>query len=420
MVTYAQLRAAKPDRWLGAADDLLTVAKQAERTVSGIHANGIRALDEHWSDATGSLARATLTAVADRMVNLAVLVRGAATALYSLGEAIAIAQREAEAAVEFAYELGLTVDGNGRVGFPPDYLAHADIRLRVLERTQGMIADALTAAAQADQSCVDALERVAVDPDLISKENAQARQSDAGRMALQELRNQLPDGLNPQQVEQWWQALTERQRENLMRAVPVELCNLPGFPESVKKQLTDDGRGYDPVQTVRWALANAGNSDIDVFSNNCANFVSHALRNGGLEDKSSLWNPTTRSGGNWGTSLSGNLNVASGAGLTHTRSWYNADAQRRFFLDHGGARITPESAKPGDIVYFNHADGPAENPDGKSFHTAVVTAVLPDGEVLYTQHNPNVANLSLQGRLPTRADADGGQDFTIMRPKQTW
>ncbi|MCG5432529.1 hypothetical protein LV457_09520 [Mycobacterium sp. MYCO198283] len=52
--------------------------------------------------------------------------------------------------------------------------------------------------------------------------------------------------------------------------------------------------------------------------------------------------------------------------------------------------------------------------------TAVVTAVLPDGEVLYTQHTPAAINLDVQDRLPIIEQGEGAQTVTVVRPQQTW
>jgi hypothetical protein len=46
--------------------------------------------------------------------------------------------------------------------------------------------------------------------------------------------------------------------------------------------------------------------------------------------------------------------------------------------------------------------------------------VLPDGQVLYTQHTPGAANYSVQDRLPMIEQGEGAQTITIVRPKETW
>lgn len=50
----------------------------------------------------------------------------------------------------------------------------------------------------------------------------------------------------------------------------------------------------------------------------------------------------------------------------------------------------------------------------------MVTAVLPDGEVLYTQHSTNAENLDLQAREPIHQHDEGDQHIEYVRPKQTW
>ncbi|WP_067684178.1 amidase domain-containing protein [Nocardia miyunensis] len=419
MVTFVDLRDAKPQLWQTAADDMLAVSKQTERTADNIHDNGIKELSESWPDKTGDRARDVLVKIANRMVNASTLSRGATTALDTLQDAVGIAQCELTGAVQRAGQLGLSVDGNGRVTIPKGAVPDALMFLEMVE-VQRTIDDAVEAATQADQACVDAINAVSVDPDAIDAAQAQARQATAVQKALEALRDSLPDGLTEAQVAEWWAGLTPEQQQALMRAVPVELCNLRGIPEDVKNGLRDDGRGYDPTKTVAWALAHADDTSIDVFDNNCANFASHSLREGGLRDKMDFSSWGTLDDDNWGTSAAGDMGVPFIEGKTHTESWYNSDAQRKFFLAHGGSEVPVAQAKPGDVVYFNYDDGPGDHPDGVSHHTAVVTAVLPDGEVLYTQHTPGAANQSLQDRLPVGEQREGRQSVTIVRPKETW
>ncbi|GAA5088392.1 amidase domain-containing protein [Nocardia iowensis] len=419
MATFAELRDAKPDLWQSAADDLLAISKQTERTADNIHANGVKPLEDSWPDKTGSLARGVLTRVANRMVNASIMSRGAMSALDVLQDAVAIAQRQLSAAVNYATAAQLSVDANGRVVIPPDIPFEPSLYISQMN-AQRMIDDAIEAATQADQACVEAIAAVSVDPDDVTKAQAQAHQSTAVHKALEALRNTLPDGLSPMQVREWWQSLTPQQQKDLMRAVPVELAKLDGIPEDVKKSLRDDGRGYDPVNAVSWALAHANDTGIDVFNNNCANFASHALRAGGLKDKMDFWSWGTLDSDNWGTSPAGDVGVPFIEGKTHTESWYNSDSQRKFFLENGGTQVSVSDARPGDIVYFDYNDGPGGHPDGVSHHTAIVTAVMPDGEVLYTQHTPGASNQSLQNRLPMVEQGEGRQNITVVRPKETW
>ncbi|MGC4961704.1 amidase domain-containing protein [Gordonia sp. DT101] len=413
------MRDARPALWETAADDILNVSKQAERTADNIHANGVAPLKDDWPDHTGAQARGTLTQCANRMTNAGVLARGVSTALDTLEDAIGIAQRMLTAATTFATSRSLTVDGSGRVSISPDASVDDPLGIALsLAEAQSMIDDAIEAASQADQSCVDAIAACAVDPDSVSTDEARTRQSTAVQAALQEMRNLLPDGQSPAAVRAWWDGLTAEQQMQLRRAVPVELHDLDGVPDDIKQRLTDTGHGYNPVETVRWAIANAQNEDIDVFGNNCANFASRSLEAGGLDEKMDAWAGSLDSR-NWGRSPAGEDDLIPGIeGKTHTKSWYNSDAQREFFLTNGGHEVPSNQAMPGDVVYFNYAQ---PHPSGDvSHHTAVVTGVLPDGQVLYTQHTPGAANLSVQDRLPMIEQNEGQQSITIVRPSEIW
>lgn len=71
--------------------------------------------------------------------------------------------------------------------------------------------------------------------------------------------------------------------------------------------------------------------------------------------------------------------------------------------------------KPGQAMSYSHPTG-----DDVSHHTAVVTAVLPDGQVLYTQHTPGAVDQSLQDRLPMISQGEGQQTPVIVRPEESW
>lgn len=118
------------------------------------------------------------------------------------------------------------------------------------------------------------------------------------------------------------------------------------------------------------------------------------LRAGGLDykGKSTLddngWGQSKA--GEWGWNTPDIPGLPEVKGLSHTRSWFNSEAQEEFFLRDGGE------------------------------HAALVTGVLPDGEVLYTQHTPGAQGSSLQGRVPNLEQNEGRQQITVVRPKQTW
>jgi hypothetical protein len=238
------------------------------------------------------------------------------------------------------------------------------------------------------------------------------------------MRNQLPDGLTSQQQTEWWNALTPEQQQDFMKAVPLDLYHLQGIPASVKTQLEAGDRGYNAMQSLRYARDHWNDTSGDIFQNNCAHLVSQALHAGGLGYQGN----TTLDDNGWGRSKKGEWEWNSPdlpgpeiEGLSHTDSWFNAEAQEEFFLRNGGESVGVADARPGDIVYFDYADGAGVGePDGQAHHAAVVTGVLPEGEILYTQHTPGAENSSLQGRLPNTEQVEGEQQIIVVRPRRTW
>lgn len=432
MVTFSELRQADPKLWQTAADDLLAASKQAERTAHNIHANGIKKLQDNWADHTGAQAQSTLTKVANRMVNTGVLARGATTALDTLQDSIEVAQRSLTSALEHARTSGVVVSADGSLNVMPNATnSEADKAKSAMPAIRSAIDDAVQAATEADQLCVHALNEVSVDPDSISVQDAQNRQATAVKDALHSIRDQLPDGQSEEAVRRWWNGLSPEQRSMFKKSVPVELSELRGIPQDVIDELDNRSGGYSPLQAVRWAKENESNRTFDTFKNNCANFVSRALSAAGLQQDSNpqpdgdadqwgKWGlsmvPGMQSSDNQNPSLLDRLQESEG----YSRSWYNSDAQRRFFLSHGGSEVGPLDARPGDVIYFNYESPDNPEPAGTSHHAALVTAVLPNGEVLYTQHEPAATNLSSQGRLPMIEQNEGRQSVHIVRPRQTW
>jgi hypothetical protein len=99
------------------------------------------------------------------------------------------------------------------------------------------------------------------------------------------MQDTIPTGATPDEVTNWWNQLTPQQQFDLERACPVQLYDLAGIPKQVQDQLARTDRGYDSVTAVRWALAHVNGTSVDVFDNNCANFVSNALYNAGMPYK---------------------------------------------------------------------------------------------------------------------------------------
>ena len=71
------------------------------------------------------------------------------------------------------------------------------------------------------------------------------------------------------------------------------------------------------------------------------------------------------------------------------------------------------------VDYEQQGPNPAIE-QGKTHHAAVVTAVMPDGEIKYTQHSDSYQNVSIQGRLPHETESEGLQNLRFVRPEPDW
>ena len=57
---------------------------------------------------------------------------------------------------------------------------------------------------------------------------------------------------------------------------------------------------------------------------------------------------------------------------------------------------------------------------GLDFYAAIVTAVLPDGTILYTQQGEHMLNGSLTSRAQHIAEGEGNFSATFVRPRKNW
>ncbi|MEV0333296.1 amidase domain-containing protein [Nocardia sp. NPDC050717] len=413
-----QLRYADPGKWQAAANDLLAAAKDCEEAVAEIHANGTRRLEESWPDYLGEIVRGRIVGVTGKLEEIGVLLRGAVTALDTLEDAARIAQSQASSAISAGTVAGLRLEGESFV-VPTD---HPDPDAAEDDRTRcnALIKDAVDAATRADEEVAGALRKLAISVDSSSLDEAIKQQSAAVTDALDAIRETLPAGQSPDVVAQWWNSLSVERRQDLMLAVPVELHNLDGIPESVKTEL-EGSNGYNAVKAVEFARAHANDTSIDIFENNCANFVSTTMSAAGLDSKGTLttdddgWNHSRTAGMDFDPPGPGSLQ-----GLSYTDTWYNAEAQKKFFLDNGAQDVGVQGAKPGDVIYWEHTQNVGSYSPGEAHHTAIVTGVLPNGDVLYTQHTTNGKDFSLTDRVGF-ANQDGGtQNIRVIRPKETW
>ncbi|MFD4406295.1 hypothetical protein ACFWPH_26400 [Nocardia sp. NPDC058499] len=317
---------ADPPKWQAAADDLLAAAKDCEEAVTAIHANGSRRLEESWTDYLGEIARNRISDVTGKLEEVAVLLRGAVTALDTLEDAARIAQGQASSAISAGAVAGLRLEGDILV--VPEGHHDPDTALDDCNRYNTLIKDAIDAANRADQEVADALRKLSINVDTATLEDATAQQSAAVTDALDAIRETLPQGQPPDVVEAWWNSLSVERREQLMLAVPVELHELEGIPDSVKNEL-EGSNGYNAVAAVEFAREHADDTSIDIFENNCAHFVSTTLAAAGLDPKGDM---TTDSDG-WNRSRTAGIDFdppgpGSLQGLSYTDTWFNAEKQK--------------------------------------------------------------------------------------------
>jgi hypothetical protein len=226
-----------------------------------------------------------------------------------------------------------------------------------------------------------------------------------------------PQGTRPDAVAAWWNSLTSAEQTALENAVPLSLYHLNGIPDSVKSQLSGNGP-VNRMTVVQYAEENYGNTSLDWSSigDDCTIFASDALKAAGL--------PTTDS---WDAS-DDIFNIFHGfAPDSHssTPSWTVAQQLHNYLTaDQPGGTNGPvghevptSQAKPGDVIFFETDPNNTVERDGPNtiFHTAIVTAVLPNGDVLYTQHSDGYENLSLAGRQEFLRESYGPNQPVIVQ-----
>ncbi len=427
LVTFAQLRDAKPQLWIPAADDLRKAGSQCTRVEEDIHRNGVQPLDEHWPDHVGQLAVSALKKVATAAETVSIMAGAAAEPVDALAHAITIAQSELQSGVRLAEANRLTVDATtGSVALPQQLGQDNPITLLLLQQqAQQMIDDAIEAATQANDICAEQLKTASgmTADHSTTPEQAQEAQKTIVQKSLEEIRDTLPDGLTAAQVAAWWNGLTAKDRFDLERACPTELMSLNGIPDDVKKAIDRPELGYSSAGTVAYAKSNWDNRDLDWNGkDNCTNFVSTSLRyGGGMETKDVDGWPRDHSNADaWTDGGLGGSPAGRPELQTYSASWGGAQNNHDFFKNHGTTVTNPGEVRPGDLLYWTSAHDSADVHAGETHHAAIVTAVLPDGQVLYSQHTSPGRDLSLGGRLEGFEKAFGKQTIEIIRPKADW
>lgn len=417
MVDFAALRRADPAALHRAADGWVELSKDSWQAVNDLHDNGIGPLKEDWQDRVGQAAGRKLAEQADILESGADITRGVAMVVDGLASSLEYAQRVLTQALELASTYQLEVDGAGTVSTTGEVTSESLTRMN---EVSDLIREALREARQADDQASAELRKLGAATCQTDPEKALDQlQGEASQTELDMLAGDIPDGRDPALVSRWWASLTPEQQKQLELAEPVKLANLPGVPDAVKEDLRGGpGRKWDRVQMVEWVLAhwNDESGDFD-DENNCTNFASEALFRAGVHMKGN-W---TVEGDAWNRGRDPGWLGLGIIGQQHSHAWGGAQNLHDFMVGNGGREVPPGEVKPGDLVFLE--DDNDQNPDlkpGTIHHTAVVTAVTPDGDIRYSQHNDSRKNVSLDGRSGHEAQSEGRQKIHYVRVEPDW
>lgn len=413
MVSFAQLRDARPALCQKASDGWLAAANHAANCANEIRNKGVGPVDDHWQDKVGRQAGATLADLANRFEVASDEMRGAVMVLDALSESIGYAQSALRGVLNYAKQVGLKISDDGKVDLLPStspvYLITVQERLN----------EVLREATQADQKAAGELKRIQGAVGLNDPIKAvQQDQQMASHTQMAILAADIPTGKDPLTVGSWWKSLTPQQQQQLLMAEPTVIAGLDGIPADVRNSLHGDGK-YDRVKLVQYALDHWNDKGIDTFDNNCANFVSTALHESGVRYKDDgLWG--TLDGNNWVKGAQTGIPGIDSHDYSHSASWAQANKLHDFLTGNGSRQVPLNQVKPGDVIFFDQNSPNPEIPQGQIHHAAVVTAVTPDGDIKYTQHSDNAQNLSLNGRELHEETAEGQQKVVAVRVHPNW
>lgn len=429
MLTVNQVKDSSPDKWGDAEEALARMSKDMNEAAEGLYDRAGGMLKGFWTDANGKRAHARVTELAGSYTVLAMLLRAACTVLTGLDLSLGTCRNTLNELLSQATEYGFSVADDGTVELSSEQPPPANPTLAIVKAKsiQAGLKDALSDATRIDEQAAHTLgdERMTrldfdkdgdVDEDDINGHRDKDQTLDmSSQAALQEILAAMPLDETEQKQRRWWNSLSKEEQQMYMNAAPLEVAGMKGVPGDVKSQMSgSDELGYDRLRLLQYAQDNWDNEDIDNMENNCTNFVSRALENAGLDHKGTF----TFQDDSWGHGLwtDGPWGPNPGA---YTDSWGGADAQHDLFVRSGSKEIPQGDVRPGDIAYWSQA-GAGKNPAGVEHHAAIVTGVLPNGDVLYTQHSGNREDQSLAARLPYNNVQEGDQNIRFVRVEQTW
>ncbi|WP_406478221.1 amidase domain-containing protein [Streptomyces platensis] len=418
MVTYSELISAHPRKWKDAADDWAALAKYALNAANDVREQGAKPLADNWADEVGTAAAGDFVKLANQLESAYDLLLSVKMVMEGMHTSLDTAMSTACQITDLSRAHGLPVGDDGMPLECPAPNAGAD-KQQAYNDIVALREQALRQATEADEKTAAELYRLAGMTGISDPDKALKEQNRASHVEMDMLAADIPKAnTDPAAVRAWWKGLSEKQQYDLMRAEPVKLAQLDGIPESTKREMRGTDGKFDRVKMVEYALENWNKKDPIQFDNNCTNFVSQALDHAGMQKKIDPWSGA-RGDDTWGNT--GGIGIDSiDASLYYSKTWAGAENQQNFMLKHGGEEVPQSQARPGDIIYYEQQGPNGEIENGNTHHAAVVTAVMPDGEVKYTQHQDSYQNVSLQGRVPATEKAEGQQKIRIVRPHPDW
>ncbi|MBZ4319896.1 amidase domain-containing protein [Streptomyces huiliensis] len=431
MVSYHDLYSCHVDQWKKAADDWIALARRSSTAADDVRDQGKKPLDDHWADAMGKKAGGRLEDLANRLEAGGDIIKGVAMIIDGLASSMEWSQRTLFHAVELAAEHGLEIRDGRAVGV---YSGAAPMGPNIpqkvrddyrkeqgyISQVNDLIDEALRQAGQADAKASAALDKLATKIDVSDTSVAHNDiLTETAHLEIDMLRGDIPVGKDPHLVREWWDGLTPAQRKALMLADPVTITDLKGLPPEVGREIRGSDKKIDRVEMVRYALDHWDKSDDVSFDSNCANFVSSSLEAGGMKKKFTTW-LGPHGDNTWGRE-SGIGNDWWDGRAYYSRSWAAAKDLQHFLTRSGGEEVSRSQARPGDVIFYQQiADDPKGEPQGETYHAAVVTSVTPDGDIKITQHSGSWQNVSLDAREHVAARNHGEQRIYVVRPHPDW
>ncbi|MEU7261452.1 amidase domain-containing protein [Streptomyces rimosus] len=421
MVNYEAVINARPEKWHKAAEEWVTLAKHALRAAQDIRDNGTKPLADHWSDEVGQKAAKDFEELANQLESAYDILLGGKMLCEAVADSMETALSSAREINELAQRHNLRIGSDGLPEGAP-MPGEDPEKLHAWERIVALRDHVLQQVDEADNTAAAKFAMLTDKVNVADPDEALKVQNKASQAEMEILGAEIPRDAGPMTQRMWWNGLSEKQRHDLMLADPVALSKLEGLPESVKQEMRGADGKFDRVKMVEYALENWDQKDDVDFGNNCTNFVSESLAHAGMKEKESIWG--TRADDTW---MKGNPTEIDLPGfrdidrsLGFSKTWAGAENQQNFMLDHGGEEVPRDQVRPGDIIYYEQSGDNDAIGKGNTHHAAIVTGVMPDGEIKYTQHSDPYRNVSLDGRLPNTEKAEGKQNVRIVRPHPDW